>query len=383
MNKKLYILVWIIIGFLALSQASAIENWIQTIFVKNNKTHWWIWSTKKNNTNTIPSVTITEDSRLWVGLKREATITNTDNYYTEWDIIAQRFCIEWTRECTSSFKQDLSSRYIYNFYPKPFVWENWKKRELSIAWQDEQFSVPYTDTSKPIYIRITPEVLNEIWMDPDYGTGEFRGQQATKWVDIWVNVDLEAYSKFPKQLYFYWSDTVWAHYDKRENWHYRPQEWWALRSCYYTDANWVANRFSSNINFCSNPANNINRTLYCNLTKNHCWISGVEFRLVPSVTHGWNWPIDGNDCRNIDYAWIIRTHRTSRLDINFFTTTSYTNPPTSYEPAKCWYSNMVSAIQMRVVLLPIWSLPAQSLIEHAKNFKLSVKINEVWVQVLK
>lgn len=137
----------------------AIENWTQATIGEN----FGIWSTLKRNLTETPSFIFRKDGVLGVAVSNLNNFLNT-NFFKSGDIVAKRYCFEESKECATSFKQNFTNN-------NPFT----LKTGIPNTFQDPNFTIPYTDSSKPMYIKLTPELLNQM---------EFETPQTTKWMTI-------------------------------------------------------------------------------------------------------------------------------------------------------------------------------------------------------
>lgn len=152
---------------------------------------------------------------------------------------AKEFCFHGTNECVSTFQQSQSNNRIFTL-----------SNQAGIAHQDIGFTTPYTDNTKPMYINFTPQVIQQIGLEDPY---------TTKWVTIANDIGLQPHHPAAKQIWLEGVNTMVAYLDYElditgsgvaypypQN---HPQ--YVLRSCYYTDANGVRNRYSADYAFCA------------------------------------------------------------------------------------------------------------------------------------
>lgn len=135
----------------------------------------------------------------------------------------------------------------------------------------------------------------------------------------------------------------------------------------------------TNLDYCSNPNNNIIETSVCDSSTNRCWALRAEFRIT---THD-------NDCINNPYLPTLSTSGWWDPEITNLYHTPYSSSPTNpnYTPDKCdakkyWLFHMV--LKMRIVLDRFSPAPydIQSLPLHIGNGTRTIKIRDMWISLL-
>lgn len=344
MKKFLYIIIGIFIGWIIFAQTNAISNWTQTVW-KNNI--YWIFSPNKNNLEAIPNISIHPDSRLWVWLTNENSIT--DSSFRSWDVIAKRYCFENSKECVSTFQQSISN--IITFSPNVSINKTKAK---------DSNNNPYiNELNKPFFMVIDSEFLNNIWMDPDYGTGEFRGQQATNWFDIgyW---DFYILNGTPRQFFVENSNNFFPYSVTLKNQPFIPWGSRKLVSCHKIDSDWIKRPYFNTKN-CSSW--NIDTVNYCDLNSKICWVTVIEFRLTINNVEARHW------CENYEYWPKLRYYSWYNEKLFKTLTTEYyrINEYLNNISDTCKkLPNIKSKVQARIVMSSYRDIPAQSLVEKIK-----------------
>lgn len=355
----------------------AIENWTQTTIGEN----FGIWSTIKRNLTETPSFIFRKDGVLGVAVSNLNNFLNT-NFFKSGDIVAKRYCFEESKECATSFKQNFTNN-------NPFT----LKTGIPNTFQDPNFTIPYTDSSKPMYIKLTPELLNQM---------EFETPQTTKWMTIAETLWVSPHKISPRQLWISASDnfnTLSDTFENKKPWDSdlffkypanHPTIW--LRWCYYTDlVAWRKNILSYNFNFCSRTGNQpwvneITRVDMCAKGDDwYCWRIAVEYRLVPSYVLGWHGREFGEICANeVKYWEILNTLSTlSKEDSKLSSTPFFDFQVDESKNVNCYRAHLGSAIQMRyVVTSHIGNVSALSSIVQPNRRELWNKINSIGVMFL-
>lgn len=377
MSKKLLFWIGIVLfGVLQMTQAfSALPGWVSWVY---QSLHYGVWSPSKASQNVLPDLLITQSGVVAVSPTNVATATSSD--FQKGDIVAQRYCFEWSKECVGTFQQAFSNNQPYSV-------------SLSdIIYADQDCTTKATDISKPFYICVNSATIATIGIDPSNATGSI-----SNWFTLAISSQ-NAWGAYPKQL---WIESAGKHFnnpvdlrvglndDVYDQFYTGSIGTNVFRACYVdtfdTAGNKISNSiFDSKLTDCT--ANTATRKVdyitYCDTSKNHCWSLRYQLRLTagPSAAY-----YDYTQCLGIPYAGILQDWKTSTLDITSIVSTPFVSAPSSYTPAFCGNgSSMNSQIQIRFLMID-WSdlLPAQSLQSYVTDQDAEMYVKSLWVMYLK
>lgn len=245
-------------------------------------------------------------------------------------------------------------------------------------------TIPYTDTTKPMFIRLTPDILqNQIGME---------NETTSNWVQIAHTNGFRPYISQPKQLWWHGNDNLTTTFTHRvNNAPFIPEPTKVLRSCYRT-IDGIPNRYSHNFSECTDTNATFNYHLYCDVTSEICGVASIEMRLANSKTLGLQASYADQCNQNNIYSAILRTNRTSSLSFSSLRSTGFEAPSQVFNPSFCNSIDLWPAIEMRFILLPhinggvnshSFSQYSPSLVKLAQQKNLSLRIDSVGVMIFR
>lgn len=358
MKKFLYIIIGIFIGWIIFAQTNAISNWTQTLFGEN----WGIYSPTKSNTTTTPSFVITPDAKVGVWLANAENLKHTN--MKAWYIMAQGYCFEKSKECVTSFEQSLSNTINFN----PVI-------ESKLNPKDAKWEPYVPELWKTFFIDMNSDFINNVWMDPNYGTGEFIGQQATNWFNIWYSY-FNAFSTLPKSLFVEeWDNLSPAILAKKWEWNFVETPEKNLIYCRIRQENWIIRNFFDK-NRCKND-NQVINYYYCDNNSRWCGYPKLEIKLTM-----WN-STTAEKCDQYPQHPILKISSWWSPTTMELKSTSYENNQDPNTPTICkQYQIIHSRLQARLIIEDHNLNPAQSLVELAKTNKLKIWIWRMWLNLL-
>lgn len=340
-NKKIIYFIWILILFFTIISVYSQWNWIQTTIW--NK--FWIWSPNKN-TNQTPNLVISDNNKIGLWLSDISSLDSSD--FRSWDVVANRYCFENSKECVTTFQQWFTNVDIYNPVLPSDLLSSWLVTDI-----DGKSITPKTWES--FFITFNKKFIDIIWMDPNYWEWEFRWQQATNWFDFGYNY-ISINNPAMRSIWLEEGDNFSPSYGSiYANWVFVPWHNKAFIYCTIKNKYWLNNTVGDIIQ-CSDNNNQVINNVYCDLGSKKCWYPVIQVRLTM-------W-INAPQCTNLNYHPILSF--SSWGSPSMFSLKSWPYAKTDFSnisPECLSIGNTHSKLQMRIVNTWYSHVPPQSLLK--------------------